>query len=185
MQMTQPAAKSLVRRGRCHLFGDDVSLDDGVIPHRFAAERITDPQILIRHLFESIDPEFAGRVRPGDIVLAGRNFACGKPRLQGFIALGALDLAIVCVSMPYKMLRRAVAHAVPVLPGAPIPHEIAANGDELEVDFANGEIRNLTRSACTSLPPMPSILRDIVASGGMHAALRLWLASHPEQGRQQ
>jgi len=177
--MSRPGASSLTRRGRCHVFADDVSLDDGIIPHRFAAERVTEPHILTRHLFESIDPGFAARVQPGDIVLAGRNFACGKPRLQGFIALGALGLAVVCVSTPYKMLRRAVAQGVPVLVGA--PQQIASGGDELEIDFAGGAIRNLTRNVLVHVPPMSPILCDIVAGGGMRAMLQKWLAAHPQQ----
>jgi 3-isopropylmalate/(R)-2-methylmalate dehydratase small subunit len=158
-----------------------VPVDDGIIPHRFAAERVTDPRELARHLFESIDPGFAQRVRRGDIVLAGRNFACGKPRLQGFIAMAALDLAVVCTSMPYRMMRRAVARGIPVAVGGPEPRAIAVTGDEIEIDFAAGLIRNLTRDTRTRIPAMPTILRDIVAAGGMQAVLSDWLARHPEQ----
>jgi 3-isopropylmalate/(R)-2-methylmalate dehydratase small subunit len=172
---------TLLRRGRCHVLGDDVSLDGGIIPQRFAAQRITDPAELLPHLFEAVDPTLAQRVRPGDLVLAGRNFACGKPRLQGFIAMAALDLAIVCESMPYKMWRRAVARALPVIVGAPTPRELAATGDELEVDFTTGTLRNLTQGTQRSIPPMPPILRDIVTAGGMQATLKAWLATHPEQ----
>jgi 3-isopropylmalate/(R)-2-methylmalate dehydratase small subunit len=159
---------------------DDISLDDGIIPSRFATQRITDPGELAPHLFESIDPQLAQRLKPGDIVLAGRNFACGKPRLQGFIALAALDLAIVCTSMPYRMHRRMVARAIPVIVGTQ-PHAIAGNGDEIEIDFATGSVWNRTRDRRTAVPAMPSILLDIVASGGMQAMLRRWLAEHPEQ----
>ena len=69
----------LIRRGRCHVLGDDVTLDDGIIPARFAAQRVTDPALLTPHLFETVDPGFASRVQRGDIVLAGRAFASGKP----------------------------------------------------------------------------------------------------------
>ena len=175
-------ADQLIRRGRCHVFGDDVSLDDGVIPARLATQRVTDPTLLTPHLFENIDADFAARAQRGDIVLAGRNFACGKPRLQGFIAMAALDLAIVCVSMPYKMLRRAVARAIPAIVGGPEPHAFAVTGDELEIDFAAGAISNLSKSSRVTLPAMPQTLREIVASGGAEAALRAWLAAHPEQG---
>jgi 3-isopropylmalate/(R)-2-methylmalate dehydratase small subunit len=182
--MREHAARSLVRRGTCHLVGDDVSLDDGIIPQRFAAQRVTDPRELVPHLFESIDPELAQRIKPGDIVLAGRNFACGKPRLQGFIAMAALDLAVICTSMPYKMLRRAVARAIPVIVGGPEPSTLAVCGDEIEADFSTGAVWNSTRDLRTTVPAMPPILRDIVASGGMQATLTNWLAGHPEQALQ-
>jgi 3-isopropylmalate/(R)-2-methylmalate dehydratase small subunit len=183
--MTERCAQPLIRRGRCHLIGDDVSLDDGIIPQRLAAQRVTDPRQLVPHLFESIDPNLAGQIKPGDILLAGRNFACGKPRLQGFIALAALDLAVICRSMPYQMLRRAVARAIPVIIGAPGPHDLAANGDELHIDFATGAVLNLTQDRHARVPAMPSILGDIVASGGMQAMLKDWLMRHPEQAEQQ
>jgi 3-isopropylmalate/(R)-2-methylmalate dehydratase small subunit len=183
--MNEQSVQCLIRRGTCHLVGDDVSLDDGIIPHRFAAQRVTDPRELVPHLFESIDRDFARRVKPGDIVLAGRNFACGKPRLQGFIAMAALNLGVICTSMPYKMLRRAVARAIPVIVGGPEAHGIAVTGDEIEADFSTGAVWNLTRDLRTAVPAMPPILRDIVASGGMQATLENWLARHPEQSRQQ
>jgi 3-isopropylmalate/(R)-2-methylmalate dehydratase small subunit len=156
-------------------------MDDGIIPSRFATQRVTDPRELVPHLFESVDPELARRIKRGDIVLAGRNFACGKPRLQGLIAMAALDLAVVCTSMPYKMLRRTVARAIPVIVGGPASHELAATGDEIEIDFATGAVWNLTRDICTAVPAMPPILRDIVAGGGMQAMLKEWLVRHPEQ----
>jgi 3-isopropylmalate/(R)-2-methylmalate dehydratase small subunit len=183
--MSQRSTEQLIRRGTCHVIGDDVPLDGGILPQRFAAQRVTDPRELVPHLFESIDPAFAQRVKPGDIVIAGRNFACGKPRLQGFIALAALDIAVLCTSMPYKMLRRAVARGIPVIVSAAEPHAIADTGDQVEIDFATGAVWNLTRQMREAVPAMPPILRDIVASGGTRAMLEEWLARHPEQALQQ
>jgi 3-isopropylmalate/(R)-2-methylmalate dehydratase small subunit len=183
--MNDPMPQKLIRRGTCHVLGGSISVDDGIIPARFATQRVTDARELAPHLFESIDPQLAGRLKPGDIILAGKNFACGKPRLQGFIAMGAMDLAVVCMSMPYRMLRRAVARAIPVIVGGPAPQDIASSGDEIEIDFSTGTVWNLTQDVHTAVPVMPPILRDIVASGGMQAALRDWLAHHPEQALQQ
>lgn len=179
--MAETESRRLVRRGRCHVVGDDVSMDNGIIPARFSTQRVTDPKELAPHLFETVDGRIASRIRSGDIVLAGRNFACGKPRVQGFIAMGDLQLSVLCTSMPYRMLRRAVARGIPVITGIADVAGIAGDGDELEIDFASGSIRNLTRSVGTSAPAMPPVLRDIVAAGGMHAVLREWLAEHPEQ----
>lgn len=175
------APRSLIRRGKCHVLGDGVSMDDGVIPARFAAQRVTAANELLPHLFENVDPGFGGRARPGDIVIAGRNFAIGKPRMQGFIAMGALGLAVVCMSMPYKMLRRSVARAMPVIANGPEPNSIAATGDEIEIDFATGATWNITRDTRLTLPAMSPILRDIVLGGGAQAMLKDWLTQHPEQ----
>ena len=110
----------LVRRGRCHVFGDDIPLDDGLIPFEMAIRRIDDPAQLCPELLRLIDPAFPERVRPGDIVVAGANFGCGKPHFQGFIAMAALGVSVVCASMPYKTLRGAISKGVPVLTGWPI-----------------------------------------------------------------
>lgn len=171
----------IVRRGRCHCFGDDVATDDGLIPYRLAAARVTNARELVPQLFSALDPEFPGRVAHGDLVFAGRNFACGKPRLQGFIAMAALGLGVVCESMPYRMLRRAVARGIPVLvTGAPLG-DFVRPGEEVEVDFATGAMHNLTRGERTHVSAMAPILREIVDRGGMTAMLREWLARHPEQ----
>lgn len=174
--MSQPLRKT----GACHLLGDDIPLDEGLMAFKYAIERITDPAVLIPHLLEQIDPDFAARVRPGDLVVAGRNFACGKPHIQGFIAMLALDMGIVCASMSHKSLRRAVAVGLPVLQIGDHARELAQTGDRLDVDFASGAIRNLTRGTSLQGAPMSPILQGIVAEGGAAGRMRAWLASHPD-----
>ena len=148
---------------------------------KFAIGRITDPQELIPHLFEGIDPGFAARVKPGDFIIAGNDFGCGKPHIQGFIALAALNMGVLCGTMPYKALRGAVSRGLPVLVGCAGARRFAADGDEIEVDFASGEAVNITRGARAQFPPMPAVLRDIIALGGAGGTLAAWLEAHPEQ----
>jgi 3-isopropylmalate/(R)-2-methylmalate dehydratase small subunit len=171
---------SFKKRGTCHVFGDDIPLDEGIMAFKYAIERINDPQALIPHLFEQIDPGFSARVKPGDIVLAGKNFGCGKPHIQGFVAMSALGMGVICESMPHKSLRRAVAAALPVLTGYPSGSDFIGNGDEVEIDFASGTIRNLSKGTVLQVPPMPPILCDIIGHGGSAGSLRAWLAAHPE-----
>ena len=173
---------TLKRRGFCHVFGDDVPLDEGVMAFRFAIQRVTDPKELIPHLFEAIDPEFVRRVKPGDFVIAGRNFGCGKTHVQGFIAMTALGMSVLCESIPYKPLRRAVGEGLPVLAGCRGATGFARTGDEIEVDFNTGAARNLTQGTEAAFPAMPPILRDLAMNGGMRAQLSDWLRNHPEQG---
>lgn len=171
----------LVKRGRAHVFGDGIPLDEGFIPFDIAMQRIVDPQRLIPHLFKQIDPGFTQRVKPGDVAIAGVDFAVGKPHVQGFIAMAALGMGVICASMPYKNLRRAVAMGVPVLDGAPAPVQLARTGDEVEIEYATGRFRNLTRGTEVTLPAMSPILLDIVKTGGMNGMLTAWLRDHPQQ----
>jgi 3-isopropylmalate/(R)-2-methylmalate dehydratase small subunit len=179
--MSASRESTMVRRGACHVVGNDVPLDDGIMAFKYAIERVSDPAVLIPHLFEMIDPEFPKRVRPGDVVLAGENFGCGKPHIQGFLAMAALQMGIVCASIPHKALRRAVAAGVPVLAGLDDREGFARTGDTVEVDYTTGVVRNMSRDTEIRLEPMARILREIVVSGGADGALAAWLADHPEQ----
>jgi 3-isopropylmalate/(R)-2-methylmalate dehydratase small subunit len=93
----------------------------------------------------------------------------------------AQGLSIICASMPGKMIRRAVARSIPVMIAGTQSQGLAATGDEVEVDFATGEFRNLRSGLHVGLPRMPAMLCEIVAGGGAEAALRAWLERHPEQ----
>jgi 3-isopropylmalate/(R)-2-methylmalate dehydratase small subunit len=172
---------ALIRRGRAHVFGDNVPLDEGVMAFKYAIQRITDPAELIPHLFEPLDPTFAGRVAEGDIVVAGSEFGCGKPHIQGFIAMAALGMGVICGSMPYKALRGAVSRGLPVLTGSSNAADWVQSGDEIEVDFASGEIRNLSRKLEHRLPAMPEVLQGIIAQGGAQGQLAAWLDEHSAQ----
>lgn len=179
-------AASLIRRGRAHVYGNGIPLDEGVMAFKYAIGRITDPAELIPHLFEPIDPGFAARVAPGDLVVAGSDFGCGKPHIQGFIAMAALGMGVICGSMPYKAMRGAISKGLPVLTGGGDPSAWVASGDEIEVNFATGEARNLTRQVlghpiAIRLPPMAPVLQAIIAQGGADGQLAAWLADHPDQ----
>ncbi|NYE22184.1 hypothetical protein [Pigmentiphaga litoralis] len=169
----------LLRRGRCHVFGDDIPLDEGLIPFDMAIRRIDDPSILVPELFRQIDPAFHDRVRPGDIIVAGRNFCCGKPHLQGFIAMASLGLSVICTSMPYKAMRGAVAKGVAVMTGVDIQAFPFKTGDDVEVDYTDGTVRNVSQTVTLTGEALSATLTDIVAEGGTRGQLRTWLRDHP------
>ncbi|MYN14254.1 hypothetical protein GSY71_14015 [Pusillimonas sp. TS35] len=169
----------LRRRGTCHVFGDDIPLDEGFIPFSLAIGRETRPDVLIPHLFATLDAGFASRVAPGDIILGGKQFACGKTHVQGFIAMAALQLGIVCASMPFKAMRRAVAQGLPVITGLADPDTFAKTGDILEVDYASGLVSNVSTGAVRACQGMPPVLQPIIEQGGTSGYLRYWLAAHP------
>jgi len=174
------SATGLVRRGRCHVFGDKIPMDEGVMAFEFVIKRVTDPQVLIPELFKHIDPEFAARVQPGDIVIAGREFGCGKPHGTGFIAMKALGMSILCVSMPTRSHRNAVSRGLPILTDCAGVLDLAQTGDDIEVDFVAGAFRNYTRQTSASFAGMPQVLLDIVQAGGTTGFLKNWLIAHPE-----
>ena len=162
-------------KGRCYKLGHDVPHPGGVIPNRLIVAREMDPEKLVPHLFEETDPGFHTRARPGDIIVTGRNFGMG-PKSNGYIAMQALGLGLVCESMPFLAYRAAVGAGVRVLTDCINVTEMCESGDELEVDFENGFFINHTRSITREYPPLPDALREIVEVGGNTGWLKQWWA---------
>ncbi|PHP26607.1 hypothetical protein [Limimaricola cinnabarinus] len=163
-----------VFRGRAHKFGDDVPLDDGFIPFRLAIGRVTDPQKLIPHLFEDVRPGFAEAATAGDVVIGGTDFASGKPHAQGFIALQALGVGMICESMPYNSLRAGVSSGLAFMTGCEGVSDMFEDGDGIQVDFASGHLENLSSGESRSFPPLDGSLRQIIEAGGSKGLLRRW-----------
>ena len=159
--------------GRCYRLGHNVPHAGGVIPDRLITSREVDPKKLVPHLFEETDPGFHERARAGDIIVAGRKFGMG-PKMNGYIAMQALGLGLVCESMPYLAYRAAIGCGVRVLTDCTGVTESCATGDELEVDFAQGLFINRTRALEQRFPPLPDALQEIVAVGGNTGWLADW-----------
>jgi 3-isopropylmalate/(R)-2-methylmalate dehydratase small subunit len=166
-------------KGRCYKLGHDVSHAGGVVPNWIIAGRYFDPKDIIPHLFEETDPGFHERVKTGDIIVAGRNFGMG-PKMNGYIAMQALGLGLVCESMPFLAYRAAVGCGVRVMTDCVNVSDMCETGDELEVDFRNGFFVNHTRNTQREYPPVPETLLELIALGGNAGWLRQWWQTHNE-----
>jgi len=100
------------------------------------------------------------------------------PKMQGYIAMQALGLGLVCESMPFLAYREAIGLGLPVLIDCPGISEACATGDEIEVDYLTGRFTNHTRGTTVQLPPVPKGLREIVEMGGTNNWLKHWWAGH-------
>ena len=170
-----------VLRGRCFRLGHDVPHAGGVIPNRYIVARQFDPAELVPHLFEETDPGFHQRCRAGDIVVTGRNFGMG-PKMNGYIAMRALGLGLVCESMPFLAYRAAIGEGLRVLTDCPAVTDMCDTGDELEVDFRNGLFVNRTRNVSREYPPMPEALMEIIELGGNAGWLKRWWQQQQKTG---
>ncbi len=163
-----------VMEGRCWKFGDNLSLDDDIL--EFAkvfveGVRVSDPEILKKHVFTNLIPDFPDRVRPGDIVVAGARFGQGNPHIYGLLGMTALGVGLIAESVPHFTYRMIVAAGLPALPFCREIGEKIEDGDNLRVDFETGQIENFTRGVTVEVEPLPAVLREIIELGGSIPAL--------------
>ena len=163
-------------RGRCWRFGDNLGIDGAIMPLRFALSRETDPAVLRDFLMSEVDPAFPRKVRPGDIIVAGRRFGQGNPHIQGFLGIRGHGLGLLAESIPRGSFRNAINAGVPFLAPCPDVTSLCETGDELEVDFETGVMRNLTRKSEHRFTPIEPELRDIIAVGGWKEHVKRRLA---------
>jgi 3-isopropylmalate/(R)-2-methylmalate dehydratase small subunit len=158
--------------GRVWRFGDDVDTD-AIIPARYL--NTTDPQELARHCMEDADAQFAQRVRPGDIIVAGKNFGCGSSREHAPLCIKAAGVScVIAAGFARIFYRNAFNIGLPILE-SPEAAAVCMQGDELEVDLATGEIRDLTQKKSFTAQPIPPFMQELIKDGGLirHVAKRL------------
>ena len=148
------------------------------MPFKFVIERVMEPEKLIPHLFEETAPGFHEQAKPGDIIVAGRNFAKGKAHVQGLIAMQAMGLGLVCESMPFNSYRAAVSQGLLLMNGCSGVTNLVEDGDSLEIDFHTGDFTNHTRGVHKTYSPLPESLQEMIALGGTKGMLRHWWESH-------
>ena len=156
-------------QGKAFRYGDNVDTDV-IIPARYLNS--PDAQELAVHCMEDIDPRFAASVRPGDIIVAGRNFGCGSSREHAPLAIKACGVScVIAASFARIFYRNALNIALPILE-CPAAADAIADGDELSVDFETGVIEDLTSGVRFSAEPFPPFMRDLIAAGGLAEYLK-------------
>jgi 3-isopropylmalate/(R)-2-methylmalate dehydratase small subunit len=163
MEPAALATDPLVLRGRVWKLADDVSSDE-LINARHVFEY--DPRLLRKHLLHEVRPEFAAQAQPGDFVVAGRRFAHGSQHSHPFLAMKEMGLGLLAVRLTRAPFRLAVYMGVPVLEIDPGTYAALADGEQLEVDYAQGRIVQPGAGREHRAAPLPDFLLDIVRAGG-------------------
>ncbi|MCF0140241.1 3-isopropylmalate dehydratase small subunit [Acidaminococcus fermentans] len=145
-------------------YGDHVDTDV-IIPARYL--NISDFKELSEHAMEDIDTTFAPNVKPGDIIVAGRNFGCGSSREHAPIVIQQKGVAcIIAESFARIFYRNAINIGLPVLEIGEEAKKIQA-GDQVEVDFDKGEIHVVNKGLVIKTHPLPAFVRKIAEAGGL------------------
>ncbi|NOX44217.1 MAG: 3-isopropylmalate dehydratase small subunit [Caldiserica bacterium] len=153
----------MIIQGRALVVGNDVDTD-AIIPARYLVT--ADPAELGRHCLEGLDPGFPGRIRPGDILVAGENFGCGSSREHAVLALrGAGVACVVAKSFARIFFRNAVNLGFPALecPGL----GGIAEESPIAVDLGTGVLRDLGCGREFRAAPLPHFILEILDAGGL------------------
>ncbi|GAA5236026.1 3-isopropylmalate dehydratase [Verticiella sediminum] len=157
--------------GRAWLLGDDINTDL-LAPGKYMKHGVEE---IARHCLESLDPTFAGAVRPGDILFAGRNFGAGSSREQAVEVLRVLGVAaVVAVSFSGLYFRNGFNLGLPLL----VCPEAAsvANGARVRLALADGAVDDLDSGRRLICEPLPAHLLTLIHDGGLVPHLEKRLA---------
>ena len=147
-------------------FGDNIDTD-AIIPGRYLIHN--KPEVLASYAFEGTRKDFAGKVRKGDVIVAGRNFGCGSSREHAPLALiGAGVRIIIAQSFARIFYRNAVS--VGILPLICHQADEIPDGADISVNLKRQVIECGEKQFTTE--PVPGFLQDIINAGGLVAYAR-------------
>jgi len=155
--------------GYTHKYGDNIDTDV-IIPARYL--HIHDKKELSKYCMRDIDPDFSSKVKPGDIIVGGNNFGCGSSREHAPLVI--LESGISCViakSFAGIFYRNSINIGLPILE-CPDACDRISEGDDVDVDFDNGIITNITKNETYTAEPFPEFVMDIISAGGLLSYIR-------------
>jgi 3-isopropylmalate/(R)-2-methylmalate dehydratase small subunit len=128
---------------------------------------VTDPEILGKVCLADYDPDFYKKIKPGDIVVAGKNFGFGHPHWQAVVALQKAGVSALVADSIYPMFYRvAVFYAFPVIT-CPGISDLVSVGDEIEINTITCVVENKSTGAVSKCEAIPGFIEEIIKAGGM------------------
>ena len=147
-------------------YGDHVDTDV-IIPARYL--NTPDAKELAKHCMEDIDTSFATTVKPGEIMIAGKNFGCGSSREHAPLAIKTCGVAcVIAATFARIFYRNALNIGLPILE-CPAAAKAIKAGDVVSVDFDTGVITDETTGKTFQGEPFPPFMQDLIAAGGLAA----------------
>ena len=160
---------NLTAQGTVFKYGDNVDTDV-IIPARYL--NIADPQELASHAMEDITADFVKNVKPGDIIVAQKNFGCGSSREHAPRVLKDNGVAcVVAASFARIFYRNAINIGLPILECAEAAEAISA-GDVVEIDFGTGVVTDTTTGQTFQALPFPEFIQGIIDNDGLLKSLK-------------
>ncbi|MCD6136546.1 3-isopropylmalate dehydratase small subunit [Candidatus Bipolaricaulota bacterium] len=152
-----------MNEGRVWRYGDDVNTDV-IFPGKYTYQPLT-PEEMAEHALEDLDPDFAGSVKEGDVIVAGANFGCGSSREQAATCLKAAGVAaVIAKSFSRIFFRNAINNGLPVIELREGIDTIE-KGDTVKVNFAKGIV--IHKGNEYHFPALPEEVLAILNDGGL------------------
>lgn len=150
--------------GTVHKYMDNVDTDV-IIPARYLNS--SDPSELAAHCMEDIDSDFVNNVKQGEIIVARNNFGCGSSREHAPIAIKASGIGcVIAATFARIFYRNAINIGLPIMECREAAENINP-GDEVEVDFDTGVIKDITTGKEFKAEPFPEFIKDIINKNGL------------------
>ena len=149
-------------QGKVHKFGDNINTDL-ISPAPYIGKA---DEIMIAHAMVGADPDFPQKVKPGDIMVAGKNFGSGSSRETAPFVIKGSGIAVIIAEFYARIFyRNAINIGLPVLTCASVSK--INDGDELKVDPINGVILNVTTGEQYKCSALPENIMELVKDGGL------------------
>ena len=144
-------------------YGDNVDTDV-IIPARYL--NTSNENELALHCFEDLDEDFTEKSKNRKIIIAGENFGCGSSREHAPISIKASGIKlIIAESFARIFFRNAINIGLPVISN-PEASKSIKDGDNVEVDFDKGTIKDITLNKEFKTNPFPEFVQKLISSGG-------------------
>lgn len=150
--------------GKAFKYGDNIDTDV-IMPARYLMS--SDPQELKKYCMIDIDEDFAKKVSEGDVLIAGKNFGCGSSREHAPVAIKASGVScVIAESFARIFYRNSFNIGLPIIESKEASQRID-EGDDIEVDFVSGKIKNITKDEEYTIEAYPEFIQGIIKEEGL------------------
>jgi len=150
---------------KAHVYKRDHINTDEIIPAKYL--NTDDERELARHCMEGLDAGFVKKVRQGDVIVAGENFGCGSSREHAVWAIRGAGVATVIAKTFARIFYRNAINCGFYLIESKDAVERIHDGDEVEIDYKAGLIKNRTTGIDIKFSPLPEFALEIINDGGL------------------
>ena len=150
---------------KAHVYKKDHINTDEIIPARYLNS--DSEQELAQHCMEDLDAGFVKKLGKGDVIVAGDDFGCGSSREHAVWAIrGAGVQTVIARTFARIFYRNAINCGFYLIESADAVEKIK-DGDEVEIDYESGLIKDRTNGININFAPLPDFALEIIKDGGL------------------